>query len=340
MTHRERFFALLAGESIDRPPFFPDITNWYVARRTPPGEPRPYASGQFIPDDAPLHRVDADMPPEFREFTLLDFYRRFDWGLPVHIYNWCRTEYDGVERTVRVEGGRRITRLRGTMGELEKVESLAADGSWAPRTYFVKSVRDLEMIRYVVEHTHVVPDYDRISEVMAGVGSQGVSDVVVSRSPFGKLVHQYMGLEQVVYSLCDDREFCIPYYQKANRILHRAGKVVSTHLDGNHRGILPDLADTHFDLLDGCTPAPMTNYEVEELAQALPPTMSCYCGVPSTLFCQGLSDEVILKFGERILRAFDGRVILNVGDILPPNGNIHQVIKLGEMVKASTGATD
>ena len=84
----------------------------------------------------------------------------------------------------------------------------------------------------------------------------------------------------------------------------------------------------------------MTNYQVEELAAALPAHMFCYCGVPSTFFAQALEDKVILEFGKRILRAFDGRVILNVGDILPTNGCLHQVIALGEMAKAFTGATD
>ena len=45
MTHRERFFALLDGKDIDRTPFFPDVTNWYDARRVPPGSPQKYGAG-------------------------------------------------------------------------------------------------------------------------------------------------------------------------------------------------------------------------------------------------------------------------------------------------------
>ena len=97
--------------------------------------------------------------------------------------------------------------------------------------------------------------------------------------------------------------------------------------------LFPLIRDTGFDLLDGCTPAPMNNYEVEELAEALPEGMVTYLGVPSSLFCQGLPTEEILAFGERIFNALAGRVIINVGDILPPNGDIYQVIALGEHVK-------
>ena len=377
MTHRERFFALLEGRPLDRAPFFPDVTNWYAARRTLAGQPRRFGSGTFIPDDDPIHQFPGDMPEAFRDWTFLDFHRRFDWGLPVHLYDWARWERAGFERSVSRGGARRVTRLRTPLGTLEKVELLAADGSWAPVEHFAKGVGDLEVAAYVARHTRVVPDPGRIRAVLEAVGPWGVGDVVLSRSPFGKLVHEWMGVERTAYALVDApaavrdylavqeradlveveqaarmparvvilsdhadeslipptwyREFCIPFYRKACRILHDAGKVVSTHLDGNIRGILPLLGETTFDLLDGCTPAPMTNYEVEGLAQAMPPGMSCYCGVPATFFSQGLPTETILAYGRRILDAFAGRVLLNVGDILPTDGSIEQVIALGEL---------
>jgi len=129
------------------------------------------------------------------------------------------------------------------------------------------------------------------------------------------------------------RQYCIPHYRRAADILHAAGKIVSTHLDGNFRSYLPFIGETGFDLLDGCTPAPMMNYQVAELADALPESMACYCGVPATLLCQGLPDAEVVAFGRRILDAFNGRVILNIGDILPPNGRIDQVVLLGDLAR-------
>ena len=80
MTHRERFFAVMENKPVDRVPFFPDITDWYNARRTPMGERQRYHTGEFIFDDDPFHTNPGDMPERFRDFTLLDFYRHFDWG--------------------------------------------------------------------------------------------------------------------------------------------------------------------------------------------------------------------------------------------------------------------
>ena len=78
----------------------------------------------------------------------------------------------------------------------------------------------------------------------------------------------------------------------------------------------------------------MFNYECEELAAALGEGMSCYCGVPATMFTTDLPPGQIAAFGERIAHAFDGRVIVNVGDILPPTGDIERVIALGERIQS------
>jgi hypothetical protein len=130
------------------------------------------------------------------------------------------------------------------------------------------------------------------------------------------------------------RRYCIPFYKKACRIIHQAGKFASTHLDGNFKGYLPFINETGFDLLDGCTPAPMFNYEVEELAAAAQGGIHCYCGVPAGLFTIGMPHEKIAAFGEHIVRAFERAVIVNVGDILPPTGDIESVIALGKRISA------
>lgn len=364
------------GRLIEPMPFFPDITDWYSARRSEPGRPRVGGAGTFAGDADPLHRIRGSMPEPYRDFTLLEFYRHFDWGLPVHHYGWFKREYAGsVEKITTDDGNERVSRLRTPKGELVRRDLLAADGSWCPVEHYCKQPRDLEIIRLAVEATRFTPRYERVTAAMQEIGGQGIGDLPLDRSPFGKLVHEYMGFEQAIYALFEDESYiaeflifqeqkdlelvhlaaqgperivilsdhadenlisprqyeryCLPYYQQITSILHARGKIVSTHLDGNFRGFFPLLSQTGFDLLDGCTPAPMFNYEVEELAAALPSGMKAYCGVPATLFCQHRPVGEILAFGDRIATTLAGRGILNVGDILPPDGDIEQVIALG-----------
>jgi hypothetical protein len=383
VTPREHFFRVLQGEPVDRAPFFPDITTWYQATRLGVGAEQPYFPGQFIPDDSPLHARPSLLAGRLARLTYRDFYREFGWGLPAHVYDWFEERYTGgVEKLVVTEGEHRTVTWRTPRGDLRRTYKLDAEGSWSEYGHMVRDLAQLDIVRAIVENTRFVPHYDRIEGFLRETEGFGVCDVVLFRSPFGKLIHEYLGFEAVAYALFDHepqvldflafqehhdlafaglavrapgsivilsdhadenliappwyRRFCIPYYRKVCDLVHRAGKYVSTHLDGNFRGFLPFIRETGFDLLDGCTPAPMFNYEVEELAAALAGSrMRCYCGVPAGLLTIGLPTERITDFGERIARAFRGQVIVNVGDILPPTGDIEQVIALGERVRAT-----
>jgi hypothetical protein len=82
----------------------------------------------------------------------------------------------------------------------------------------------------------------------------------------------------------------------------------------------------------------MFNYTVEELVEA-PNRPTCYLGVPAVLFVNDTSVDEVCDFGMRISEAFNRRVIVNVGDILPPNGSIEKVIALGQSLARCAGKT-
>ena len=288
-----------------------------------------------------------------------------------------------MEKVVHTEGRDRTVTYHTPRGELARTYKLDAEGTWSEYDHMAPSPESLAIVANIVENTRFVTHHERVEKFLRETDGFGVCDLVIFRSPFGKLIHEYMGFEQVAYALHDDpkaveeflalqesrdleliglaakapgpiviisdhadenlispawyRRYCIPYYNKACAILHQAGKRVSTHLDGNFKGYLPFITETGFDLLDGCTPAPMFNYEPEELAAATGGRnglrrMACYCGVPASLFTTGGDAKMLADFGERIARAFGGRVIVNVGDILPPNGSIEGVIEVGKRI--------
>ena len=377
-SHRQRWFALLEGKQPDQQPFFPDISDWYKARRQRPHEPQAYNTGALIPDDSTLNKRQVDMPPEWADWTYFDFYRNFDWGLPVHIYpvDWQKEYHDGYRYVKETDIEGTTQTWETPHGTLTRIDRFASDGSSVTKHFMLQSLDDLKALEYIIRHTYYEVDYGVIDWNLRTVGKMGVSDVGVWRSPFGKMLHEYAGLTQLSYMMADDaprvldlvalqmesdmqviemvaksnsrvviisdhadeallnprwyRQYCIPFYRQATDLLHQHGKLVSTHLDGNIKRLMPLLKDTGFDILDGTTPFPMTNWTPSELAPHLSEKMYAYCGVPSTYFVQNLPDEQILASAEEIVSALRGRVILNVGDVLPGNGSLRQVIRLAE----------
>jgi len=379
MSQRQLFLELIRGRETTIVPFFPDVSDWYKVRRLPLDRANEVPTGSFIPDDAPFHGNNFGMPQEFTAWTYLDFYRNFDWGLPVHIYDWCDFTYRGCEHVRQKQGGRIVQQFKTPLGAIQRIDGIAADGSLCPVKYFIGDERDWKVLSYVLEHTTPAPNHQRIREILGGIGELGVADVVIWRSPFGKILMEYAGLETAVYQLVDDpgaienllkvqtqldlevirlaaespaeivilsdhadeqlinpawyEKYCLPFYQQASEILHAKRKIFSTHLDGNFKGLFKLVGQCGFDLLDGCTPAPMTNYEVEELAEALTGNMRAYCGVPSIFFVHDTYPGEIVSFAERIIKALDGKIILNIGDILPASGDIYKVIELGKWIE-------
>lgn len=379
MTQRGLFFQVIKGKQSPVIPFFPDISDWYKVRRLPRGRAHEVPTGSFIPDDAPFHHDSYGMPRQFADWTYLDFYRNFGWGLPVHIYDWCDFTYSTCDRVRSKEEDRVIHQFRTPIGTIERIDGMAADGSLCPLKYFVTSDDDWRTLLYVVAHSEPLPNYRRVREILADIGELGVADIVIWRSPFGKILTEYAGLETTAYQLADKpsviddllklqtdidletarlaadspaniiilsdhadeqiinpvwyEKYCMPFYVQVSEIVHAKDKVVSAHLDGNFKALFPLVARSGFDLLDGCTPAPMTNYEVEELTLALSGDMRAYCGVPSAFFTQDTDISEITAFAERIIKALAGRLILNIGDILPADGDIDKAIALGRWLE-------
>ena len=378
MTNKELALNILNGNKENIIPFFPDISDWYKVKRLPKEQVEQIPTGSFISDDLSFHQNDFGMPDEFKDWTYLDFYRNINWGLPVHIYDWCDFSYNNCVQSTERKNDKIIQTFKTPLGDIKRVDQMAVDGSLTPIEYFIQEIHDWNILEFVIKNTIPKPKYDYISKILNGVGDLGIADLVIWRSPFGKILHEYAGLETTVFHLMDHPEiieniiqiqteidlqviklaakspgeiiiisdhadqqilnpswyekYCLPFYHQAIEVLHVNGKIVSTHLDGNFKGLFHLIKKSGFDLLDGCTPAPMTNYEIEELPEAMTESMKAYLGVPSSFFVDKTSAETIILFAERIVKTLKGKVILNLGDILPANGDIYKVIELGKWI--------
>jgi hypothetical protein len=212
MNNRERFFNLLQNKAIDQAAFFPDITTWYECTRKEMGAEEIFGPGVYIPDGIDFHQRASRLPGKMGKMTFLDFYREFDWGLPIHMYQWFQESYDDtVEQTITRVGNARITTVTTPKGTVQSKSLLAADGSWAPKEFFIKELKDIEIVKYMYEHRILTPCFERIEKFLRETEGFGVCDLVLWRSPFGKLVHDLMGFESLVYSLYDQEKIIVDF---------------------------------------------------------------------------------------------------------------------------------
>ncbi|MBN1809521.1 MAG: hypothetical protein JW909_10680 [Planctomycetes bacterium] len=358
MTHRERILGRIAGDSVDRHPYFPDLSYYHKVRNS-----------------------QGNMPEKYAGMTLLEMHAEMDAGILVHVYgDYYKLSYGSVEILTETHGSETAHIYRTPKGELREVRRRTSPHE-SPFVveHYLKTPADFEIMEYVLRDQTVTPDYPALQAIIDGIGGQGIVDLVLPRSPLPRVLIDWMGVTAGIYAIYDapDKlesllrtmakanepvmeiaakapgEVCIfgdnidnitlspdlfsrysvPHYRKYSALLQEHGKKVAAHMDGRLQGLLPLIRETGLDIVDGATPAPMNDYEPHELAAALGPGQIAWCGVPASSFCDSTSLDDILALNDRIVEALGDKAILNVGDQVPPDADIHKVAALGEHIR-------
>jgi len=79
----------------------------------------------------------------------------------------------------------------------------------------------------------------------------------------GNVVADVIGLENFM-------KYYVPHYNEAAEIMHKHGKLVGSHLDGNCKLLSAAIAETGLDYIEAFTPAPDTDMTLAEARQAWP----------------------------------------------------------------------
>lgn len=178
MTPRDQLLAIVNGVRPDRVPWFGDLDYWasaLIAKR--------------------------ERPVDFREsVAYLQWHRELGVGFYLQGYFPFKLRFDVKEREWR-EGNRRFRELKTPLGNLRECwEYLPASYTEAPVEHFIKSEKDLPVLRYVYEHTSCEPDYDYAFRRREQIGDQGVLLCYLPKSPFMHLSVLEAGITAVTFT--------------------------------------------------------------------------------------------------------------------------------------------
>jgi hypothetical protein len=130
------------------------------------------------------------------------------------------------------------------------------------------------------------------------------------------------------------REFCLPAYQKYCDVLHRQGKKVGSHTDGNMRPLLDLLPDTGLDICESFSPYPLTPCKFEEAWQAWEKGPRIWGGIPSPILEDWYSPEEFRNHVARLLKIIDRPMILGIVDLFMHHNSIERVMEVASWVEA------
>jgi hypothetical protein len=125
------------------------------------------------------------------------------------------------------------------------------------------------------------------------------------------------------------------YQKKWIDSIRDRGKYSFVHLDGTMRGLISELSDTGFDVLEALTPSPVGDIEIEDLHNWVKPETTIWGGIPGGYFSDVISDSEFDEFVIRVLETMkkEPRYVLGVADQIVPGSRFERIARVNELVQ-------
>lgn len=241
--------------------------------------------------------------------------------------------------------------------------------------YLIKSVEDLRIFRYLLEHCRVasIPINARMpASNMAGpktpmqafiVELAGITNTAYLMADASGEMEEMMKLiariEGKIYEIAANSEissvgicenissensggyfdcYIGPQLAEWSNLLHAHGKKLAIHMDGTLKPILSCLQNVGIDFVNGITAAPVGDVEVEHLREMAGDQLIIQDILPNSIFTSVFSDSGFEEYIRKAILHFknDNRIILGIGDMLPLNGSIKRVEKVARIARELT----
>ncbi len=119
------------------------------------------------------------------------------------------------------------------------------------------------------------------------------------------------------------------------RRVHGAGKFFTSHVDGEMRGCLKNMAACGVDCIDAATPAPMFALTPHQARKETGPDLILSGEIPATVLGATGSDNGFVEAVRQWLetKEVSTRLILAADDQVPPDASWHRIEMLSELVE-------
>lgn len=188
MNHRDRALAAMRGEPVDHIPFIARMDLWYE-----------------------FHRNGGTLPPPYQKASLWDIKRDLGigiFGFGVWDVSFYRLIHHDVEISKTTKGDLTTTRYNTPHGTLTCRDRMCpelreAAGTGARVEYPFKSPEDYAALRFLIENTEVVENYEAYALVVDEIDTDGLALPFSGHLPAHQLMIFFMGYQTFYYQYHD-----------------------------------------------------------------------------------------------------------------------------------------
>jgi uroporphyrinogen-III decarboxylase len=132
------------------------------------------------------------------------------------------------------------------------------------------------------------------------------------------------------------KEYFLPHFKAFSKALHERDKILVCHADNDTKFLLSLIKEAGFDMAECFVTAPMVHCTLAEARQDWGNDVIIWGGIPSSILCPPVTDEVFEMYMEDLFRTIvpGDAFILGVADNVMPDAYIERVIRVSEMVEA------
>ena len=127
-------------------------------------------------------------------------------------------------------------------------------------------------------------------------------------------------------------EYVLPAYIDRCDKLHKAGKFISSHWDGEVKALLKFAKISGLDGIEAITPQPQGDVTIEEVKEALGDQIFLLDGIPAVYFDEIFPIETLEECTRKLIKLFAPKLILGISDEMSSMGDIERIRAVGKIV--------
>lgn len=129
-------------------------------------------------------------------------------------------------------------------------------------------------------------------------------------------------------------KYMAPLHKKWTQKIREAGKYSFIHMDGTLRGLIAEVSQCGFDVIEAATPAPTGDMTLEEMRAVTDPDVILWGGIPGGYFTDVVSDEAFDEYVISVLNVMKRHrnFVLGVSDQVVPGADAARIARVQTLV--------
>jgi uncharacterized membrane protein len=351
MTNRERILMLLNHQAPDRVPWFGDLDYWYTAAKASGQLPAKYqGDGYFqLNRDLGVGFYLQGFCPFTQHNDCITFSEKVAGEQQIRTMHTPRGDLVEIQQYLPVssswgyvkhfvETGADLPAFKSYLESMSfspaydealRRKSIIGDNGvvlcYTPRSPFMQLVTTYIGIVRLVYLLADAPD--EMMEILAIMERKYdlAAQITIDSPAECIMIPENLSSEAVGKGYY--RRFLRGYESKWIKSIRQAGKYSFIHMDGTLKGLIKQVAETGFDVIEAATPFPSGDMTMEEIAAEITGETIIWGGLPGIVFTPNFGEQDFVAHVKSVLQVMRRRpgYVLGVADQVPPDGILARV---------------